>query len=249
MLGSLRERGKQFSTWLRRRHWRIHEFSLSGTSTSCRPFVKVQSRNKIRLAQWCCDLTFQWFVGNYSLNHDILNWTRTIISNRVLCELFRRQIDRISPQLLSSLYYCQSYNKDLWLLPSQNRIRVFVNVKVEVLWIVGWLMIWSDRNFPIFWWDLNKEPSGRHREQRALAVPASYWCTWTLASLYLFVFWAAGRATVQTWGQSWCFCWLTEGSDRLAYFLLSSLRCKNFNLTWRTLKSCSVKTSRCLPWV
>ena len=132
---------------------------------------------------------------------------------------------------------------------AKNRIRVFVNVKVEVLWIVGWLMIWSDRNFPIFWWDLNKEPSGRHREQRALPVPASYWCTWTLASLYLFVFWAAGQATVQTWGQSWCFCWLTEGSDRLAYFLLSSLRCKNFNLTWRTLKSCSVKTSRCLPWV
>ena len=103
MLGSLRERGKQFSTGLRTRHWRIHEFSLSGTSTSCRPFVKVQSRNKIRLAQWCCDLTFQWFVGNYSLNHDILNWSGAIISSRVLCELFRRQIDRISPQLVSRL--------------------------------------------------------------------------------------------------------------------------------------------------
>ena len=130
MLGSLRERGKQFSTWLRRRHWRIHEFSLSGTSTSCRPFVKVQSRNKIRLAQWCCDLTFQWFVGNYSLNHDILNWTRTIISNRVLCELFRRQIDRISPQLLSSLStLARDTTKTSGCYQAKNRIRVFVKCR------------------------------------------------------------------------------------------------------------------------
>ena len=43
------------------------------------PFVRAgESRNEITVVTY---LTFQWWLGNYTLNHDILNWSGAIISS------------------------------------------------------------------------------------------------------------------------------------------------------------------------
>ena len=126
------------------------------------PFVRPgQSRNKISvlwpdvpavagklyLKPWYFELEWSHYFQHTTAQHYVNSLEDKLTGYNLNCSLSARNYTTKS----------SGWSESGRLTPASHQLEIGSKLfwKFEVLWIVGWLMIWSDSGFPIFWWDLN----------------------------------------------------------------------------------------------